>query len=118
MRTCYRFVLGWLAICLVSRSAADVPIEGFLPFVGMALTSEFEDSTLPNASPTFFIAQPSNQPGGQIPGAGDQHLFRHGIVGHRRSHAHPDGRGDDGISTSSRKDSMERNIRRLAVPPD
>ncbi len=70
-----RFRFAFILLCTaIFHAAAPVtaqtPLGGFLPMVGIALTNEFEDSTDPNASPTFFIAQPSNSPGGSFLGPG------------------------------------------------
>ena len=101
--------LGTLLLgCWLSVSYAEVPFDGFIPFVGMGLTDEFEDSTAPNASPTFFIAQPSNSPGGMALGQGsdvyyDLALFDTGAATHILTNdAHVgfdiDGNGFDGTN--------------------
>ncbi len=65
-------VLVWL---LPATSHAEIPLEGFIPLVGMGLTDEFADSTDPNAAATFFIAQPANAPGGQSLGVGNSAFY-------------------------------------------
>ncbi len=74
-----------LATLMFSVTLAEVPLEGFIPFVGMGLTDEYEDST--SGTATFFIAQPSDSPGGSPLGQGssayyDLALFDSGAATH------------------------------------
>ena len=66
---------GLLVSCTSPVMAADVPFEGFLPLVGVALTDEFDDGTDPLGSGTFFIAQASDRPGGRFLGPGTNPAF-------------------------------------------
>ncbi len=71
-------VAGFLLAALlmsVSQTKANVPLEGFIPLVGMGLTDEFQDSGDPTAATTFFLSQPSVSPGGQSLGAGGSPFY-------------------------------------------
>ncbi len=75
-RTCFRLALracgvaGVLLSSLVAR--ADVAFEGFLPFVGMALTDKYDTF---DTSATFFIAKGYSAPVGQPLGPGSSAYY-------------------------------------------
>ncbi|HEY6564680.1 MAG TPA: hypothetical protein VIY86_09305, partial [Pirellulaceae bacterium] len=78
---------GWVLATSGSPARSAVPLEGFLPMLGLGLSNEFQDSTLPQYAATFFLAQKRNAPGGQPlgPGAGayyDIALFDTGAATH------------------------------------
>ena len=50
--------------------ASEVPLGGFLPFVGFGMTDEFKTLDDLDLGETFFIADPSNTPGGTALGIG------------------------------------------------
>ncbi len=104
---------GWILTVLAGMASAQesVSFEGFLPFVGLGLTDEFQDSTDPSAASTFFITEPSNSPGGQQLGPGnsayyDIALFDSGAATHiltRSAHNgfDIDGKGFDGTNVQA-----------------
>ena len=63
-----------LALCAQKANAqTSAPIGGFLPYIGLGLSNEFEGSA--GGGSTFFLAQPSNTPGGTMLGAGGSPYF-------------------------------------------
>ncbi|MEX2172277.1 MAG: retropepsin-like aspartic protease [Pirellulales bacterium] len=69
---------GWLRasalslmLCISGAVRAAVPLEGFLPFVGIGLTDEFDTS---EETLTFFTAKPSLAVGGTLLGNGTPHF--------------------------------------------
>jgi len=62
-----------LVMSITTLGMAQVPVEGFLPLVGLALTDEFENSK--GASATFFVAEPSDSPGGSFLGQGSSTYY-------------------------------------------
>jgi Aspartyl protease len=70
-----RTILGSLfALAVAACARGDVPIGGFVPFVGIGLTNQFEtfDS---DPDGTFFIADPSDSWGGTPLGPGSSAYF-------------------------------------------
>lgn len=68
-------------------SGGQVPVEGFLPLVGIALTDQFRSMDDPGQNSLFFIAEKSEQPGGSFLGPGanahyDIALFDTGAATH------------------------------------
>jgi hypothetical protein len=49
-----------VAIVLTLPASADVPLGGFIPFVGIGLTREFKDENDPEHGADFFIAEPDD----------------------------------------------------------
>ena len=67
-------VLGLLLVgSLSSWAMAQVPLEGFIPFVGMGLSDEFERGD--SGSATFFIAEPHNSFVGNPLGVGNDAFY-------------------------------------------
>lgn len=64
-----------LALGTSSWSWAQIPVEGFLPLVGIALTNESTDVNDPDPDKLFFIAQKSDQPGGSFLGPGSSTYY-------------------------------------------
>ncbi len=66
---------NWFASVLILTSLfavngnaqTDMPLGGFIPFVGMALTDQYETI---DTSPLFFLAQQETSPGGSFLGPG------------------------------------------------
>lgn len=58
---CALIATAWLAVC--AGAVAQVPIDGFLPMVGIALTDEFDEDF-------NFFPFPSSSPGGTLLGPG------------------------------------------------
>ena len=71
-----RFAISlWaLVVLAIPALAAEVPLGGFIPFVGIGLTDE-HDTALSDLTGTFFIADSSDQWGGSPLGPGSSAFF-------------------------------------------
>ena len=59
----------------VCAARADVPLGGFIPFVGIGMTNEFKTIDAIDLGGIPFIADPSTSPGGPLLGTGGTPYF-------------------------------------------